>query len=580
MRYKWKQMVRIVFLASSLFAGFAPTLSSAPILAQSTGRGIDPALLAKANAGDANSQLLIGVAYVNGDGTAQDYAQAATWFRKAASQGDAAAQTILGELYAQGHGVAQDNTQAANWYRKAAEQGNTEAQYNLGLLYQDGSGVPQDLVQSAQWIRKAAEQKFAWAQECLGLIYQKGQGVPQDFAQAAIWYRRAAEQGNAAAQFLLSGLYMNGQGVPQDYLQTEIWSRKAAEQGHAGAQSILGVLYENGYGVTLDYAQAAAWYRRAAEQGVAEAQFSLGMLYYNGRGVPRDYSQAAVWFRKAAEHGDAKAQHNLGVLYFEGKGVPRDREQATEWERKATGRSNATAQPAAPNSQDQGLYGEPPVYAQIRADLARKEQERPARELNALTTQNELDRQKAIQQYHSLLGSLQGDPTPEQQAQLDRLRSIIDLGYNDPANEKERVIEDSTKTKAGPETPVSTTVTNSSKLEGSEPIPINLGALSTKDHGDPEDYTQAAVSYRKAAEQGDVTAQYSLAVLYYKGEGIPQNYSEAYFWFSLAAVGARGQNRENVAAARDAAAAKLTPDELLKSQQRAAGWFAAHRAKP
>jgi TPR repeat protein len=40
----------------------------------------------------------------------------------------------LGELYEDGQGVAEDWGQAAQWYRKAAAQGNTDAQDELDIL--------------------------------------------------------------------------------------------------------------------------------------------------------------------------------------------------------------------------------------------------------------------------------------------------------------------------------------------------------------------------------------------------------------------------------------------------------------
>ena len=40
---------------------------------------------------------------------------------------------------------------------------------------------------------------------------------------------------------------------------------------------------------------------------------------------------------------------------------------------------------------------------------------------------------------------------------------------------------------------------------------------------------------RARAEQGDATAQSNLAVMYHKGEGVPQDYAEAVKWFRLAA---------------------------------------------
>jgi TPR repeat protein len=49
-------------------------------------------LRAAAQSGDANAQYWLGVMYHNGQGVPQDYAQAISWFRKAAAQGDADAQ--------------------------------------------------------------------------------------------------------------------------------------------------------------------------------------------------------------------------------------------------------------------------------------------------------------------------------------------------------------------------------------------------------------------------------------------------------------------------------------------------------
>ena len=41
--------------------------------------------------------------------------------------------------------------------------------------------------------------------------------------------------------------------------------------------------------------------------------------------------------------------------------------------------------------------------------------------------------------------------------------------------------------------------------------------------------------YRKAAEQGDATAQTALGVMYKDGRGVPQDYVQAHMWYNLAA---------------------------------------------
>jgi TPR repeat protein len=49
------------------------------------------------------------------------------------------------------------------------------------------------------------------------------------------------------------------------------------------------------------------------------------------------------------------------------------------------------------------------------------------------------------------------------------------------------------------------------------------------------DYAQAAVWYRKAAEQGNANAEYNLGIYYYQGLGVPQDYAQAVAWFRKAA---------------------------------------------
>ena len=58
--------------------------------------------------------------------------------------------------------------------------------------------------------------------------------------------------------------------------------------------------------------------------------------------------------------------------------------------------------------------------------------------------------------------------------------------------------------------------------------------MYAKGKGVFEDYKQAVHWYRKAAEQGDAEAQYSLGLMYAIGRGVPQDYKHAYMWFTLA----------------------------------------------
>jgi TPR repeat protein len=223
--------------------------------------GIDPTLMAKARAGNPDAEFRVGAQY---------------------------------ELGAK---VAQDPAQAAAWYRKAADQGFAQAEHSLGVLYEFGNGVPADYTTAAQWYRKAAEQGFAPAQFSLGLCYVHGKGVPQDFQKALEWYGKAAQQKNSDALLNLAFLYHNGQGVPKDEARSFDLVRQAAEAGSPDAQFQLGMSYQDGeQGLQPDNELARKWLHRAAAQGDVAAQFNYAML------LKAEPALVYFWLSVAAPH--------------------------------------------------------------------------------------------------------------------------------------------------------------------------------------------------------------------------------------------------------------------------------------
>ena len=83
-----------------------------------------------------------------------------------ADAGEADAQYVLGFLYSDGLGVPQDHIEAAGWYRRAAEQGHATAQHDLGvLMYSDVQGATQDYVEAHMWLNLAASQLTGQSRE-------------------------------------------------------------------------------------------------------------------------------------------------------------------------------------------------------------------------------------------------------------------------------------------------------------------------------------------------------------------------------------------------------------------------------
>ena len=113
-----------------------------------------------------------------------------------AEAGDAESEVELGLRYTNSEGVAKDQVEAVKWYRKAAEQNYPRGQYNLGVGYYKGEGVVKDQAEAVKWFRKAAEQNLARAQYNLGVCYYNGEGVAKDYVEAYKWLLLGARQGD------------------------------------------------------------------------------------------------------------------------------------------------------------------------------------------------------------------------------------------------------------------------------------------------------------------------------------------------------------------------------------------------
>ena len=71
--------------------------------------------------------------------------------------------------------------------------------------------------------------------------------------------------------------------------------------------------------------------------------------------------------------------------------------------------------------------------------------------------------------------------------------------------------------------------------QGDAAAQFNLGWMYAYGDGVPQDYAQSLVWYRKAAEQGHAGAQHNLGVMYRDGHGVPQDYAQALVWLRKAA---------------------------------------------
>jgi TPR repeat protein len=99
-----------------------------------------------------------------------------------------------------------------------------------------------------------------------------------------------------------------------------------------------------------------------------------------------------------------------------------------------------------------------------------------------------------------------------------------------------------------------------------------LGFMYATGQGVPQNYEAASYWYRLAAEQGDSTAQYLLGLAYDKGQGVPVDVVAAYKWLNLAASRAPRRVRDDYARLRNAVASKMSRGQIAEGQWHAVRW--------
>ena len=90
-------------------------------------------------------------------------------------------------------------------------------------------------------------------------------------------------------------------------------------------------------------------------------------------------------------------------------------------------------------------------------------------------------------------------------------------------------------------------------------------------YGDEEIYKKMLA----LAQQGNTGAQLTLGAMYYKGEGVPQDYVNAHMWINLAAT----QGNLTARKTRDIVAKLMTASQIAEAQHRAREKFAEIQAQ-
>jgi TPR repeat protein len=116
--------------------------------------------------------------------------------------------------------------------------------------------------------------------------------------------------------------------------------------------------------------------------------------------------------------------------------------------------------------------------------------------------------------------------------------------------------------------------------QGDAEAQYTLGYMYANGDGVPRDYQQSLFWFRNAAEQGDVAAQFKVAQLnlgpaYTPDNTVTQDFIEAYKWFSIASVDGDQHAKEGL----ETTEPYLTASAIEEAVRRANEWVASYQLK-
>jgi len=186
--------------------------------------------------------------------------QVAAGLRAAAEQGFSDAQALLGQVLLDGQGIAQDQAEALVWFQRAAESGHVMAINMVGRCLENGWGAPADPVAAAGCYQRASDLGLDWGMYNYANLLARGTAIAPDRSQAFRLYNTAAAMGHAKSMNIVGRFIEEGWETARDAVLAFDWYRRSAEAGDFRGQfNYASKLAEQGKEI-----EAAAWLRQCA----------------------------------------------------------------------------------------------------------------------------------------------------------------------------------------------------------------------------------------------------------------------------------------------------------------------------
>ena len=497
--------------------------------------------------------------------TNNDYDKALEQFKPLAEAGNSEAQSYLGSLYYVGKGVSKDFNEAYNWYKKSADQGNMDAQYSVGNMYLLGEGVEQNNSDAEKWYLLASEQGHVAAKNNLASLKKLELLNHNNQLQLDTI---AAEQ-KAKEEVTSEPVESTEEIAALDEEMTEPDAEAViVEEKKPDLLDLLGGLFESNSSENQpaqddDTAEIISESESAEVEIVELEQAETNITTYAAGEAPSAEPLQSLPNEEMAEESQDVSHSSEIIPIVENEEQSNNNIAALDDFKSSTSESpdffkslfgNDELEKA--NEADSVELESSEEITTINDDSVVSEEQMDVDvETEVGESNNESDEAlvETTEESGGLFGFIGNIFSSENKDEIDNSKSENpeEIAMLEPEHEHEHEIEETSidaDEAIVEETIVITEIERLRPLatQGDQLAQYELGALYYSGNDVKQDYSQAALWYRRAAQQGNVDAQYSLGNMFLMGEGITQDDRQAAHWYALAAEQGHDSAKHNL----------------------------------
>ncbi len=201
---------------------------------------------------------------------------------------------------------------------------NAQTHYQAGLSNYLLNTPKKNIMVAIEHFSQAAHLGYADAHYFLGRFYGLGDGISMDLRKAVEHYEKGVELGSYKCGYALGLMFHSGMGVDIDEVIARDYFKQnyeillhEAENKDPVSMHILGTYYYYGFYVQRYIFKAIEWFLKAAELGYSDSQYMLGMIYETIGHDDQQLASSRYYYELAAKQDHPYAQYALGIIAIE-----------------------------------------------------------------------------------------------------------------------------------------------------------------------------------------------------------------------------------------------------------------------